>query len=161
MFSMPRTHSMAVCNEQQIHCFYHSQSDILLREFHENMFGKKSETDKHYHHLCNCLPTCTSLTYNKEFSQANFFLQDLLKAYNVENSANSNFDDLQLSRLSVYFIDNQFISARRSELYDVTDFLANCGGIFGLFIGFSLISLVEIIYYGTLRLWSQLNSKTK
>lgn len=35
----------------------------------------------------------------------------------------------------------------RSELYSSTDFIANFGGILGLFLGVSILSIVEIIYF--------------
>lgn len=55
------------------------------------------------------------------------------------------------SKLEMYFKRPRFISMRRSELFGVTDFLANCGGLLGLFLGFSFLSLVEIFYFLTLR----------
>lgn len=92
----------------------------------------------------------------------------------------------QLSRVVIYFKESQFMTSRRSELYGITDFLGNytlhdliffsfetfilcglfltsffpvsasCGGLLGLFSGFSILSLVEIIYYVTLRFWNNL-----
>lgn len=59
---------------------------------------------------------------------------------------------MHMSRFSVFFKDEQFIPSKRSELYGRTDFLANCGGLLGLFMGVSLLSIVEVIYYFTLRL---------
>lgn len=59
---------------------------------------------------------------------------------------------MQPARLSIFFKEHQFITSRRSELYGKTDFLANCGGLLGLFMGVSVLSLIEIIYYFTLRL---------
>lgn len=59
---------------------------------------------------------------------------------------------MQPSRLSIFFKDHQFISKERSELYDKTDFLAACGGLLGLFMGVSVLSIVEVIYYFTIRL---------
>lgn len=47
----------------------------------------------------------------------------------------------------------QFIPSERNELYGTTDFLANIGGILGFFLGFSFVTLIEIIYFLTLRLW--------
>lgn len=57
-----------------------------------------------------------------------------------------------MSSLSIYFKENQFISSKRSELYGTTDFLANIGGLLGLFMGISVISFTEIIYFCTIRL---------
>lgn len=63
------------------------------------------------------------------------------------------------ARLSIFFKENQFITSKRSELYGLTDFLANCGGLLGLFMGFSLLSIVEILYYCTLRLFCNLRTR--
>lgn len=43
------------------------------------------------------------------------------------------------------------MTSQRNELYGQTEFWANCGGILGLFTGFSFISLIEILYFATLR----------
>lgn len=59
----------------------------------------------------------------------------------------------------ISFKDNQFFASRRSELYGRADFLANCGGLLGLFMGFSLLSLVEMIYFSTLRLACNLRKR--
>lgn len=59
---------------------------------------------------------------------------------------------MQPARLSIFFKEHQFITSKRSELYGPTDFLANCGGLLGLFMGVSCLSIVEVIYYFTLRL---------
>lgn len=57
-----------------------------------------------------------------------------------------------MTRLTLFFKEQQFITSERNELYGQTDFLANCGGILGLFTGFSFLSIVEIIYFLSLRL---------
>lgn len=41
----------------------------------------------------------------------------------------------------------------RSEKYTYTDFLAICGGLLGLFLGVSTLSIIEFVYYSTLRLY--------
>jgi Amiloride-sensitive sodium channel len=57
------------------------------------------------------------------------------------------------SQVKIYFKENQFMASSRSELYGTTDFLANCGGILGLCLGVSVMSLFEIVYFCTIRLW--------
>jgi hypothetical protein len=38
---------------------------------------------------------------------------------------------------------------------------ANTGGLLGLFMGFSLLSIIEIFYYFTLRLWWRILKRKK
>ncbi|GBP43276.1 Pickpocket protein 28 [Eumeta japonica] len=57
----------------------------------------------------------------------------------------------RLSKLLEYFKNDQFTTITRSELFCRTDFLANCEGLLGLFLGFSFLSIVETIYYSSLR----------
>lgn len=52
----------------------------------------------------------------------------------------------------LFFKEDQFISLRRGELFGKTDFVANCGGLLGLFMGVSILSIVEIVYFCTIRL---------
>lgn len=61
-----------------------------------------------------------------------------------------------MARVTIFFKEQQFITSERNELYGSTDFLANCGGLLGLFMGFSFLSLLEIIYFLTVRLWFNL-----
>lgn len=55
------------------------------------------------------------------------------------------------SSVTIFFKDDDFIFSKRSELYSFTDFIANFGGILGLFLGVSILSIVEIIYFMAFR----------
>lgn len=57
-----------------------------------------------------------------------------------------------LTRITIFFKEDQFITSKRSQLYGITDFLSACGGLLGLFIGSSILSLIEIVYYVLLRI---------
>lgn len=50
-----------------------------------------------------------------------------------------------------YFKNSEIIPIRRSEHYSLSSLIADCGGIFALFMGCSLISLIDMIYYCTIR----------
>lgn len=80
--------------------------------------------------------------------------KDIIIKWNKSCHLNMSFMGfrMQPARLSIYFKEHQFITSKRSELYGQTDFLANCGGLLGLFMGVSVLSIVECIYYFTLRL---------
>ncbi|CAG9766000.1 unnamed protein product [Ceutorhynchus assimilis] len=101
---------------------------------------------------CDCLPLCTDLYYNVETSASFWEWRDAIK---VINPAFENFFDrsgMSMSSLVIYFKNNQFVTSRRHELYGPTDFLGNFGGLLGLFTGFSILSLMEIIYFSTVRI---------
>lgn len=152
-FSMPRTIETPVCDEQKIQCYDLAEDDLLRHEFADGLTD--SELSESHKSRCNCLPSCTSLAYNTELSQGNYNIRQMLAshgdtAYMAEN------EGVRMSRLSMHFKENQFITSKRSELYGVTDFVANCGGLLGLFMGFSALSIVEFFYYATVRLMTNI-----
>lgn len=55
--------------------------------------------------------------------------------------------------VNIEFLTWPIIRYKREVLFGWVDLLVSFGGIAGLFLGFSLLSAVEIIYYFTLRTW--------
>lgn len=54
-------------------------------------------------------------------------------------------------RINIEFLTWPIIRYKREVLFGWVDLLVSFGGIAGLFLGFSLLSGVEIIYYFTIR----------
>ncbi|KAL5280829.1 hypothetical protein ACFFRR_004689 [Megaselia abdita] len=100
---------------------------------------------KKYLLKCNCLPSCTNIEY------------DTKRSYNVvEEDGN-----ISTSTLRVFFKKSHYFAMKRSELFGPTDLLANIGGLLGLFMGVSLLSIIEFIYFFTVHLMSSnKNSET-
>ncbi|PSN49924.1 hypothetical protein C0J52_07056 [Blattella germanica] len=65
------------------------------------------------------------------------------------------------SSVAFYYKDVRFVTRHRSELYGRIDFLANCGGLLGLYLGCSFLSIVEIIYFFTMRYCSNYFTEKK
>lgn len=65
-----------------------------------------------------------------------------------------------MSYLNIYFKDSEFITVKRYKLQGMLEFLADCGGLLGLFMGVSMLSIVEILYFIFLRMCS-LRTKKK
>lgn len=86
---------------------------------------------------CNCRPACTRIRYESHLVTT----MNQLPHDNVSQEV----------RITMFFKHSSFIPIKRSELFDQTAFIANCGGIMGLFLGISMISLVEICYFCTLK----------
>lgn len=98
---------------------------------------------------CDCLPLCKSLSYDAELSITDSKYSEYLGAF---SGLQFNHTENRFSRLVIFFKETQFITYKRYELYGPVDFLANCGGLLGLFMGFSLLSFIELVYFCSLRL---------
>ncbi|KAK9883353.1 hypothetical protein WA026_001528 [Henosepilachna vigintioctopunctata] len=114
---------------------------------------KKRETDNHSEDeekneaRCNCLRNCNDVTYTGSTT----VLEYNWKKMSLEhNDLNSTLYDL--TQISIYFGHNVIFTTERNELYGPTDFLSNFGGLLGLFSGFSILSMMEIIYFCTFRI---------
>ncbi|KAF2903802.1 hypothetical protein ILUMI_02379 [Ignelater luminosus] len=160
-FYMPHDNSTPICGSNMIECLQHAEAHYLATEVTlkiqsakkkpKKAHGKKKKKILHVEE-CNCLPSCASIEFETETSQSDWDWKSMLAAMNEREEQDGFLEDKHLSRLRVFFKDMQFITSERNQLYGSTDFMANCGGLLGLFTGFSFISLVEIVYYLTLRL---------
>ncbi|XP_073943360.1 pickpocket protein 28-like [Choristoneura fumiferana] len=155
-FHMPHKNSSELCTAQKRACVTKAHDELASGSADEEM----GET-------CNCLPSCTSVQYDAEILKTTFdFKKDFIankRSYN-KSKGTQDFrflDKYNFSKVEMYFKEPRFVSMRRSELFGLTDFLANCGGLLGLFLGFSFLSLIEIFYFCTLRLWCTLKKDIK
>ncbi|XP_063916764.1 pickpocket protein 28-like [Zophobas morio] len=152
-FYVPREEGVPICGAESLHCLNTAKKRELLGNVQKkiNALNKVKSTEYDDVPDCQCLPICTSMYYNIENSQTPWDWRTIYK-YNENPNVNSSDKNLMISQLQVFFKGNQFINSERNELYGSTEFLANVGGLLGLFIGFSALSFVEIIYYLTLRI---------
>ncbi|XP_063829494.1 pickpocket protein 28-like [Ostrinia nubilalis] len=166
---MLRSADIPVCNVGKMACVTNAQIELVVSNIKEGLHIEEAEGNKTIQGArqlaaqCHCLPACTSIEYNSETSQADFDWRKVSKAGLVPFSEDD--EDLLRARVNVFFKEPQFMTSRRSELFGPTDFLANCGGLLGLFMGFSILSVVEILYFFTLRIlcaiWRRHNEKLR
>lgn len=57
------------------------------------------------------------------------------------------FSRYMTASVKVYFKLAHLTRLKRYEIYAMSDFLSSTGGIFGLFLGCSVLSLIEIVYH--------------
>ncbi|KAK7583871.1 hypothetical protein V9T40_004834 [Parthenolecanium corni] len=112
---------------------------------------------------CNCLPSCTTLQYESNVRKVSYIARPSLKSTSQDENITDTPPDLDSndalngSRLkfdcifTVYYRDRNTLGIVRVGLITFSDFLGNIGGILGLFLGFSWISLLEIIHFLILR----------
>ncbi|XP_036336958.1 pickpocket protein 28 [Rhagoletis pomonella] len=155
-FSMPHTPDTPVCGAINVKCINEAEDELLLKEF--NQGAETAEENVRGRTECDCLPSCTSIAYEAEISQSDFDYKLVANTFKEEESTRFNANN-KMSRVSIFFKEAQFLTSRRSELYGTTDFLANCGGLLGLFMGVSILSIVEIAYFCSVRLCTNLRMR--
>jgi acid-sensing ion channel, other len=101
-----------------------------------------SEEHKHLYPengVCNCLETCDSISYSYEILETRYNL-NFSKSLEKETT------------LRFRFKDTEFFPLYRYQQFALKDFLSFAGGLLGLFAGISVLSLIELFYFFTVRL---------
>lgn len=133
LFYMPRNKTTNICGSLKYVCSVFAS--LTLSRMALESKGLK----------CDCLPSCSSISYNIETSE----MEPL-----YTSSFPNNIKDIHKTKLKFHFKENNFFSWKRYESYGTSDFLASIGGILGLFLGISIMSITEIIYFFTVRLYT-------
>lgn len=111
---------------------------------------------------CNyCLPACFEINYGREISSSKLGTGKFITSEKLSNRDADNIRD-NLAIIHIFFSDTAYGGFTKNELFGFTEFLSNTGGLLGLFMGFSVISLVEILYFMSLRPYcAQKRTKTQ
>jgi acid-sensing ion channel, other len=109
---MPRDNKTRICTQAEVICYEAAIDELSKRGVNK----------------CNCLPSCTSVAYDAEISQAHF---EFVKALSAFGEDLNELPGAIMARLTIFFKEEQFITSRRSELYGWPNFIANCGGLLG------------------------------
>ncbi|XP_052863803.1 pickpocket protein 28 [Anopheles cruzii] len=101
---------------------------------------------------CSCLPGCFEISYVPDLTTAELHVGQFgIRETMLGDVKDEKYAKENLALVYVFVKDTYFRSFTKGELVGFTDFLSNVGGLLGLFLGFSIISLVEVIYFVTLR----------
>ncbi|XP_072934740.1 pickpocket protein 28-like [Epargyreus clarus] len=136
LYYMPKNKTTRVCGKADAKCYNN------LRKYMPEGRARACE---------ECLPACTEISYVERLSSAPLnkalfgqyaqYLTNKTPEYFVNNMLVIHF----------YFEDNAFMRLTKGEIFGLTEFLSNTGGLLGLCMGFSVMSAVELFYYLTLR----------
>ncbi|KAJ3617442.1 hypothetical protein MTP99_007159 [Tenebrio molitor] len=151
-FFMPRENGTEICGTGSVECMRYAESAMQMKNLERKLNKPKRRKHKRRGKIdCDCLPICADLSYDVETSQTNW---DWIKQRTADRQKHQNcsIERSHMSSLTIFFKSNSFIRSQRHELYGPTDFLANFGGLLGLFTGFSVLSLMEILYFLSVRM---------
>lgn len=122
-FSMLRDENTEICNRTQIKCMKQAEEQKNRDEYRRSFQSKSNDGD-----LCDCLPLCTSITYDHELTQNPYELKKFYKAFGLNSSE---IETVETSMLTVFFKEEEIFTLVRSEFFGFADFLANIGGLLG------------------------------
>ncbi|CAO1371995.1 unnamed protein product [Diamesa serratosioi] len=131
-FSLPHDAETQVCNQHQLKCY----NDAETKYHTEEAFKTKYQ--------CGCLPSCNDIDYTAEVSQNEY---DFTKVFSAFNADIDEFPEAVMSRLVIYMKDSHVKEVREVAINDKLSYYAQLGGLMALFLGISLVSVVEVIYY--------------
>ncbi|CAO1326621.1 unnamed protein product [Diamesa hyperborea] len=132
-FSLPHDAETKVCNQHQLQCYNDATTKYLIEEsFKAN-------------YQCGCLPSCNHIEYTAEVSQTEFHFDKVISAYKQEDD--EEIADAIMSRLVIYMKDTHVREVREIAINDKLSYYAQLGGLMAFFLGISLVSVVEVVYY--------------
>ncbi|EFN80350.1 Sodium channel protein Nach [Harpegnathos saltator] len=135
-------YSFRICNNMDLECLarYKSKwwSVYPNEDKQEEVETSKKEWGLHCH---NCYPVCEDISYDalssKSYMSPGRYQTDFLWNVTIENQA----------LLHIYFSRYGSLRLRQDVVYYWYELMSDIGGICGVFIGFSLISVVEFLYF--------------
>uniref|UniRef100_A0A0A9YNW0 Sodium channel protein Nach n=1 Tax=Lygus hesperus TaxID=30085 RepID=A0A0A9YNW0_LYGHE len=136
-FNRLQNESAPVCSSQQLPCIVNISSDL---KYYRPPIGFTSflRSDSLQPLSCShCSPTCNEVTYEVDMDST----MDL----HYSNGRQKAFDGF----IDIYYRKPGAVQYTRDVTYDFFKILANIGGIGGLFLGGSILSITEIIYWFT------------
>ncbi|XP_068914027.1 pickpocket protein 28-like isoform X2 [Tenebrio molitor] len=149
----------------QQNCFLECLTDFLLAKcqcVHFSMpiqlstLDMETQMSAHQSGYCDCKPLCTDLKFELEMSQSVWNWQSYYEnqwGNDVEKERQKlNVSIHEIALLSIYFKSGHFLSVMRHEWHGVPDLLSKVGGYFSLFTGMSMVSIMELIYFLTIRI---------
>ncbi|PSN51115.1 hypothetical protein C0J52_07973 [Blattella germanica] len=121
-FFYRRIEGLPVCNVRGMRCLGYHKDTLI------------SLSLPGHPHICNCLPVCDDVT---------FFLENM-----------KSYEGLFNKGLNLQWRMENFprMRVKRDMIFGFADLWVSIGGTGGLFLGCSVLSVIEIIYFFTLRL---------
>lgn len=112
------------------------------------MFYTEVEDAQQYFDQCGCLPDCNSIQYE----QSVIFSKHEPTVEVIDNVTTT----VEQGSLRFFFGSDEYTALKRYGSYDAVSFLSTCGGLLGLFLGVSVLSVVEVFYFFFMRMFSNL-----
>ncbi|XP_041969216.1 pickpocket protein 28-like [Aricia agestis] len=115
--------------------------DQLMHNFYAD-----SEEQRSPHEAVSCFPACNDVLY---YTQV--YYSDLVKEPRYSRFEWKSPRKGELTSINVHFHEDIFLGQHRHAQYDDYYFAGAIGGLLSLFLGFSIISVAELVYFVILK----------
>lgn len=100
--------------------------------------------------ICNCWQPCNEIRYD---------IERTVLSRNISN-LNRKGDGFEYTRLEFQFKHFEFKVMKREQLHGDLDYIADIGELLSLFIGTSVLSVIELIFFFTFGFIKHIRQKT-
>lgn len=129
----------------------HDNATTVCGTEHKECYRKASKSMSEELTKCNCYSTCKTINYGADTQYFLYNLESFHASYDaLETNVSANkksYVQYHINTIEIFFKESQYLPLKRVELTGWSDFLANCGGLMGLFAGVSIVTIVEILYF--------------
>ncbi|VVC45170.1 Epithelial sodium channel [Cinara cedri] len=136
-YFQPRDPNVLVCGSNSTDCVRESMT--IGYSIFDKQLKKLNNMDG-----CECLPACMDIRY--DYETVEFFRNWTTNSTSLKINEDK-------SMVMAYYRRKLAVSIQKSPLMPFSELLGNIGGLFGLFLGCSIVSFFEIIYFFVIRLY--------
>ena len=116
----------------------------------------------YYNDVCDCTPPCSTYEYSVRQSSLSLPSGENLEYFtNMTGTNRSAWEDIteNIVHLQIYFDSMEYTVVRETPAFGLYDLIANIGGLLGLFLGASLITIMELLEQGMFASYNMITRK--
>ncbi|XP_073821461.1 pickpocket 21 [Musca autumnalis] len=144
LFPISEIDNYTACKPSDFKCIY-DHAELFATEHHiyERQYIDDVENDSM---TCNCFNNCNQI-----------LLTGIFNRVELEDTEATN----KYVLLDIFSQSDFILKYQKTIRYTFVELVANFGGIMGLFLGASLLSAIELVYYFTIGLYARLNKQIR
>ncbi|XP_059480003.1 pickpocket protein 28-like [Neocloeon triangulifer] len=159
LFYMAKDQDVRICGKRDYKCAQEARANMEL-----SLYGEAADQGGPNRPSCRCLPGCSEISYSARISSS--ALTDSFSAKErftplSDHPVNITYFKENYAIVHLYFSEPEVTAYELNEINDYVGFLSNTGGLLGLFHGFSILSLIEILYFMSVRLLGARRARQK
>ncbi|KAL3273913.1 hypothetical protein HHI36_015340 [Cryptolaemus montrouzieri] len=131
-----------ICGPKKMACLDRALSALTIPETEVEIKAAEKREN------CFCVPICVDLSYNVELSSGPFEKQDQLNT----GKTLAQLEGYHAHVIKIFMKSSYFLPTFRQVMYGPMTFFEQTASLLGLFLGFSLVSLGEMICFFSIRI---------